>query len=185
MEKTKKTKSYSYILPMLHDVYRMKMSLSQLSNVYIEDEEYPFLNSHIFLLYEFTADTWFLDFEEDVKESENWELTKDKDKFHVMMVFKVPEKYKEDYKMFKDSKYSKMSSEYKEIIKQFHGLHKDHPIVDVLYKNERAFNNLESKLNVKIPRTQEASSLLDIKGETYLNSMKKKDSMRANWDLKV
>ena len=44
---------------------------------------------------------------------------------------------------------------------------------------------LESKLNVRIPRTQEASSLLDIKGETYLNSMKKKDSMRANWDLKV
>jgi len=184
--KIKKTKSYSYILPMLmHEIPGIKSSLSQLKNVFIADENYPFLDKHIFLLYEFTGETWFLEYEEMAKNSSIHELTEDKDKFHVMMVFEVPEEYLNDYKLFKASKYSKMKDEYKEIIKKFHNLHSDHPILDVLYKRERAYSSLEEKLNVKIPRDQEASSVLNIKNETYFNTMKKEDPMKTAWELKV
>jgi hypothetical protein len=182
----KKSKSYSYILPMLmHEVPGIKRSLSQLENVFIADESYPFFDSNIFLLYEFTGEMWFLEFEEVVKGFSLHELTEDKDKFHVMMVFKVPPEYKKDYELFKQSKYSKMSKEYKETIQKFHSLHKDHPIMDVLYGKERAYALLEEKLNVKIPREQEASSVLNMKDETYDDSMKTPDPMNMNWDLKV
>ena len=167
------------------EVFRLKMSQSQLKNVFIADENYPFLDNHIFLLYEFTGEPWFLEFEDDAKSLDCWELTEDKDKYHVMMVFKVPAQYKEDYKLFKESKYSKMSTKYKEKIQSFHALHKDHPILDVLYKRERAYKTLEEKLRTRIPREQEASSLLEIKNETYFNTMKKEDPMKTAWELKV
>lgn len=186
LRKMKKTKSYSYILPMLmHELLGIKRSLSQLENVFIADESYPFLDENIFLLYEFTGETWFLEFEEMAKQSSLHELTKDKDKFHVMMVFRIPKEYKEDFKKFKQSKYSEMSNEYKEQIKKFHALHNNHPIIDVLYKKEKAYTLLEEDLNVRIPRDQEASSVLNIKDETYYDSMKVLDPMKTSWDLKV
>ena len=185
-KKMKKTKSYSYILPMLmHEIPGIKRSLSQLENVFVADESYPFLDTNIFLLYEFTGEMWFLEFEEMAKGSPLHEVTEDKDKFHVMMVFKVPEEYKEDFQRFKESKYSKMSKEYKEIVQRFHSLHKDHPIMDVLHGKERAYTLLEEKLHVRIPREQEASSVLNMKDETYNDSMKTPDPMHMNWDLKV
>jgi len=77
----KKSKSYSYILPMLmHEVPGIKRSLSQLENVFIADESYPFFDSNIFLLYEFTGEMWFLEFEEVVKGFSLHELTEDKDR---------------------------------------------------------------------------------------------------------
>jgi len=186
LRKMKKTKSYSYILPMLRDeIPGIKRSQSQLENVFIGDESYPFLDNNIFLLYEFTGEMWFLEFEEWAKQSPLHELTEDKDKFHVMMVFKVPEQYKEDFQKFKESKYSQMSEEYKEQIKKFHALHNDHPIIDVLYRREKAYTLLEEKLNAKIPRDLEASSVLNIKDEIYDESMKTPDPMKTSWDLKV
>ncbi len=185
-EKMKKTKSYSYILPMLGDrIPGLKRSQSQLQNVFIADENYPFLDNNIFLLYEFSGEMWFLEFEDFAKQSPLHELTEDKDKFHVMMVFKVPEEFKEDFQKFKESKYSQMSDEYKEQVKRFHALHNDHPIVDVLYKKEKAYTLLEEQLNVRIPRDQEASSVLNMKDETYNDSMKVIDPLTSSWDLKV
>ena len=186
IQKSKKTKSYSYILPMLmHVVPGLKSSQEQLDNVFIADENYPYLDNHIFLLYEFTGEMWFLEYEEMVKTSLGYELTEDKDKFHVMMVFKVPEQYKEDFQKFKESKYSEMSDQYKEQIKKFHALHNDHPIIDVLYRREKAYTLLEEKLNVRIPRDLEASSVLNIEDELYDDSMKTPDPMKSSWDLKV
>ena len=128
---------------------------------------------------------WFLEFEEWAKQSPLHEVTEDKDKFHVMMVFRIPQEYKEDFKKFKQSKYSEMSNGYKEQIKKFHALHDNHPIIDVLYKKEKAYTLLEEDLNVRIPRDQEASSVLNIKDETYYDSMKVLDPMKTSWDLKV
>jgi len=185
-KKNRKTKSYSYILPMLmHAVPGLKTSQGQLENVFIADENYPYLDSHIFLLYEFTGEMWFLEFEEMARTSSLHELTEDKDKLHVMMVFRVPEEYQESYKMFKKSQYSKMSEDYKVAIQKFHALHQDHAILDVLYRREKAYTSLEKKLNTKVPRDQEASSVINWEKETYSENMKVPDPMKMNWDLKT
>ena len=57
--------------------------------------------------------------------------------------------------------------------------------MDVLYKREKAYESLEERLNVRIPRDQEASSVLDMDAEFYKNEMRLRDPMKMNWDLKV
>lgn len=186
LEKVKKTKSYSYVLPMLMKaVPGLKGSQQQLRNVFIGDENYPYLDKHIFLLYGFTGERWFLEFEDMIKTTPHHELIEDKDKLHVMMVFKVPEEHLKDYTFFKESKFSKMSLEYKQQLKTFHALHDNHPIMDVLHRREKAYESLEEDLNIRIPRDQEASSVLNMDEECYKNDMRVKDSMKMNWDLKV
>tara|TARA_Y100000310_G_scaffold185271_1_gene185347 strand:- start:193 stop:759 length:567 start_codon:yes stop_codon:yes gene_type:complete len=186
LEKMKKTKSYSYILPMLMEVVPgLKGSQRQLRNVFIGDEDYPYLDGHIFLLYGFTGERWFLEFEDIIRESSHHELTEDKDKLHVMMIFRVPDEHLQDYQLFKKSKFSEMSTDYKKQLKTFHALHDNHPIMDVLYKREKAYESLEERLNVRIPRDQEASSILNMDEECYKNDMRVKDPMKMNWDLKI
>ena len=185
-EKIKKTKSYSYILPMLMEVVPgLKGSQRQLRNVFIGDEEYPYLDKHVFLLYGFTGERWFLEYEDMVKESSQYEMIEDKDKIHVMMVFKIPEKHIADFEIYKKSKFSEMSNEYKQQLKSFHSLHDNHHIMDVLYKREKAYEVLEERLKAKIPREQEASSILNMDEECYKTDMKVKDPMKMNWDLSI
>ena len=75
--------------------------------------------------------------------------------------------------------------DYKKQLKTFHALHDNHPIIDVLYKREKAYESLEENLNVRIPRDQEASSILNMDEECYKNEMRVRDPMKMNWDLKV
>jgi hypothetical protein len=189
----KKTKSYSYILPMVsNEVIDIKKSLI---NVFIGDENYPELDSHIFLLYKFIGSREFLAFEEEISHSSLFERSYDTDKLHTMKVLKVPKWYKEDFDTFKKSKFSQFSLPYKKLIISFHDLGKKHQIYGVLYKEEFAYKTLEKELNKGLPysshiiidRDLEASGLIDLETEKYKNKFSVKDpfiEMQQNFTTK-
>jgi len=161
----RKTKSFTYIFPMLKDVVKYRPSVA---NVFIGDDSYPSLDGNIFVLYKFSASIEFLAYEEYMKNHDLYVTAYDPDEKHLMMVFKVPPKHKEDFKLLTESKYSKVSEKYKQKILTFHAISKNHPVADVLYKPEKAFRALEEKLDSRtIPRTQEVSSVLDKQREFY------------------
>ena len=82
----RKTKSFTYIFPMLRDVIKYKPSVA---NVFIGDENYPSMDGNIFVLYKFSASKEFLAYEEDIKSHNLYVTAYDPDEKHLMMVFKV------------------------------------------------------------------------------------------------
>ena len=102
-----KTKTFTYLLPCLGLITnRFK---NQIVNAFIGDDEYPNLDNHLFVLYEFSGNVEFLDFEEELEEFPIYECTYDPLSKYVMKVFKIPEDSKEDFQHFKKSKYSHLS----------------------------------------------------------------------------
>ena len=160
----RKTKSFTYILPMLRDIIKFR---SNVVNVYIGDESYPSLDGNIFVLYKFSGAKEFLAYEENMKHHDLYVTAYDPDESHLMMVIKPPLEFKKDFELIKDSQYSKVSETYKQRILTFHAKSKNHPVGQVLYKAESAFVKLENKLEHSIPRDQEVSSKLDRSREFY------------------
>ncbi len=172
-------KSSSYILPMLGNTVAEFKSISgtraQFRNVFVGDTEFPELDNHIFLLYKYSASIKYVEFEAWLNEHPDFYAQYDPDKYHVMYVFKVPERWSDDYKKFKLGKYSDMSIAYKEHLAKFYNFGSltdnntyKNPIIGVLFKTEAGFKYTEAQLNVgltpdsrlwlTIPRHQEASS---------------------------
>ena len=172
-----KNKTYTYLLPCLGlIVNRFK---GQIVNAFIGDDDYPHLDNHIFVLYKFSGDTAFLDFEEELEDFPIYECTYDPKDEYVMKVFKVPTDSQEDFQAFKDSKYSELSKILKTKIMAFHSLPPDGAIVDILYKRESAFERLEAELNkypgvstATVDRNLEASGLIDVSREVYSSRYK-------------
>ena len=185
LPRVKYNRSYTYLSPMLSDeALGIKYMLR---NAFIADEDYPEFNYHIFLLYQFSGDITFSRFEKEVEYGKHFVKSYDVDKYQVMKVFSVPDKYKKEYDLFMDSKYSKFSESYKNKILEFHNLPKEDVvqnevlvtesyIADVLWKRERAFQKLEDLIGCKIPRNQEASGKWEIDREIFNSSMKIKDA---------
>lgn len=154
---------------------------SQLRGVFIGDEAHPELDNHIFLLYRFSGNRWFTSFEAILQDCDYFVTTYEPDKQDVMFVFDVPEKYQESYTAFKQSKYSQIQEKLKKRIVEFHGEQYTEKIVAVMYKHESMYLAWEKKLNenlpssqhVRIPRDQEASTVLDMSLEVYSKAMSK------------
>lgn len=180
-------KSETYILPMIGESLDEFMTKGfpkcNYRNCFIGDEQVPELEDKIFVLYKFSGDLAYIAFENDMLERPNFYNTYDADPYHVMYVFDVPEKYKEDYKNFKQGLYSKMSTEYKEKIRRFWGnLSNDTDIMGTLYKTEAKFKKLESQLDIKIPRDQEASSVPNWDVENYREEYRVKKAIKPETD---
>lgn len=152
---------------------------SSIVNAFIGDDDYPKLDSHLFVLYRFSGDRKFIEFEDDLEENPLYVMSYDPEKEFVMKVFKIPENFKKDLDTFKNSKYSELTLDLKTKIVAFHNLSPEHPLIDVLYKREAAFKRLEAELNkypgvseIKVDRNLEASGLLDMTREVYSSRYK-------------
>lgn len=154
----------TYISPMLgNKVTEFKSNYlpqSQFVNSFIGDVEKPELKDCILLLYRFTGHKDYIDFEKKLETKSEFYKKYEPDHLHTMYVFKVPDVYLDQYDLFKRSKYSKFSGEYKQKIINFHNFSTNHPVVKVLNKHEDAFEEWEKKINIKIPRNQEAGSVI-------------------------
>jgi hypothetical protein len=172
-----KTKTSTYMLPCLGiNIVPYKSSIV---NAFIGDDDYPKLDSHLFVLYRFSGDRKFIEFEDDLEENPLYVMSYDPEKEFVMKVFKIPENFKKDLDTFKNSKYSELTLDLKTKIVAFHNLSPEHPLIDVLYKREAAFERLEAELNkypgvseIKVDRNLEASGLLDMTREVYSSRYK-------------
>jgi len=174
----KKTKSYSYLYPMIHDQVPEGFK-NRLVNVFLGDTEYPELDNHLFLLYRFSGDTGFPAFENAFANSPLFVKSYDPDKFHVMKVFAISKDLQYNYQTFRKSKYSHLTDDHKKTIVSHWNLKPDHLVTGVLYKKEFAFKAMEDIINrgldrslVTIDRNQEASSILDMDREMYNTSLK-------------
>ncbi len=163
-------KSYTYALPMLDWWDSGFLVNKQLRGCFLGDSECPDLNNHIFLLYKYDGERWYQNFEEELKENEYYVDFYDPTKLHVMYVFRVPERHKENMEMLKASKFSLMNDGFKKQIVEFHGEERAKNVISVLYKHESAYVELEKYINqglprkewTKIPRDVEASKLLNL-----------------------
>jgi len=173
----KKTKSYTYILPMMADILMYK---PQIANVFIKDKEYPQYDGKLFILYKYSGEREFIKYEEKLKSHPLYVNAYDPDTQHVMMVFNVPEKDKLNYFRFKDSQYSKFSEAYKKKVLSFHRISKEHPVFHVLYRTEVGYKSLEHIIGQPVPRNQEAGSLINLAAETYSNSNKETPVITPN-----
>lgn len=175
-------RSYGYILPLL-DFDSDFVINSQFRGCFVGDEDYPELDNHIFLLYEFSGQSWFLNFEKDLKDKDLFITSYDPDKKHAMYVYEPQSEFLQDYKLIKESKYSEISKNAKAQIISFYK--EVYPksvkhIEDVLYKKEDGYKKWEEVINeglpksrwTKIPRELEATSVMDMSIEVYNNRFK-------------
>ena len=174
-------KSCWFILPMLCD-YRE--DLFNVRGCFIGDKDYPEYDENIFLLVREENTKEFTNFIKFLKKLTIFVKNYRPDKFHIMLVFAIPERYKSDYNMFTQSKYSRFSPVYKEQIVSFYSA--DHKIKDeiicILYKDEKRRRYIESRIGQDLTADAELASSIDEDKEIYNEDMKVKTS-KPNTDL--
>lgn len=184
-------KSWTYVLPMLGKSWKDFRNIgnmlpkSMFVNAFIGDETIEdSYNNCIFLLYKFSGDPVYLDFEKSFLMSHpNFVHCYEPDKYHTMYVFTIADEYIIEYDKFLKGKYSTFSDTYKKHILKFHDKEPNSLLEDILYKREKAFINSEKKLGLDIgtiPRNQEASSLWIKEEEFFQEKYKRKNALENN-----
>jgi hypothetical protein len=149
--------------------------IDKLLNTYVFLEDYDreliILSYNIDIKHNFDYD----DFINDIKASELYIeniLIKDKS---INFVFKIPDKYIDDYNLFTTGKYSKINKGTKMLILNTltdkygltHGSKTLHKVRDVLYCGEDLRKELEAEFNMVIPKDWELSSIINTEDETF------------------
>tara|TARA_Y100000401_G_scaffold115611_1_gene119634 strand:- start:1164 stop:1910 length:747 start_codon:yes stop_codon:yes gene_type:complete len=161
----KKTKSTLLIMPMLGSNKKLFFYNNFLINCFVGTKEDGI--GSIVLLYRWSKDPRFLKFEAALKQFRNFIGFKDISDNFILFEFKVPTKYKKDYKTFIDGKYSKLSTQYKNQILKFNDAEIDSQIAQILYKSERRRNRLEHSLGITLDPDAELFSVIDLDLELF------------------
>ena len=144
-------KANSYILPMIGG--RMKAYNSKqfprcnFRNCFAGDLIRPEIKDKILVLYRFSGDKKYVDFENKFIQTNNYYHSMyEPDKFHTMYVFDIPDIFKDDYKLLLEGKYSKTSKVYKTNVSLFHGIGMNSQIMGVLHKTEDRYRWVEKNI---------------------------------------
>jgi len=172
-------KSYTYIQPLLSEY--MDVRREGLINVFIGSTEKPEYDLNIFMLYRYSGNLDFVKYEDYVETSPLFLEKYDPDKYHVMFILRVPERFKEVYKSFKEGKYSRFPKTYKTLILMYHNIiDSNHKVAKVLYRHTDLREELEDRIGTFLPEGSEVSSIPDMSLEVYTDSMKIKDPLKPN-----
>tara|TARA_R110002111_G_scaffold256633_2_gene323905 strand:- start:61 stop:534 length:474 start_codon:yes stop_codon:yes gene_type:complete len=120
----------------------------------------------IVLLYRWSSDPLFSKFEQALKKFEAFDSSFDPDPHHVVFIFKIPDKHKQNYEQLKMSKYSRMDDLYKLKILDFHDMEIDQTLGQILFRASERRLDLENKLDAKIDKQSELLSVLNMDKET-------------------
>lgn len=85
-------------------------------NAYIGDSNKPEYDNHILLLFEYSINERFLNLEQTMRESRHYITDYDPNPETVIFVFSVPEDFQDDYTLFRQGKYSRLSPKLKSMI---------------------------------------------------------------------
>jgi hypothetical protein len=157
-----RTKCSLFLLPMLGGSRRSFFYNHQLLNVFLGWGD---MIDKIVLLYRWSGDPLFAKFEQKLKQYKNFEESHDPSAHHVVFVFSVPVRHKENYKNLKAGKYSKMDDDYKFDLLEFHDMHEGQALGQILFRSEERRINLECKLDADIDKQSELLSVLDMNKE--------------------
>lgn len=160
----KRTKSSLFILPMLGEERRMFFWDDLLINCFIGNGDDK---NCIFLLYRFSSDAIFLEFEQALTKFSTFKRREDPGPEYVMFVFDVPKKDMRNYRKFVNGKYSTFTGKYKQKILDFHDMEVEGEIGQVLYQDPKRREFLEKLLQAEIPEGSELMSVLDPNVEVF------------------
>jgi hypothetical protein len=161
----KRTKSSTFLFPMLPGDRKAFFWDRLFMNCFIATEEDSYC---IALLYKWSGDPMFIQFEKTLSEFPNFRKTYDPDTQTVMFVFDIPKEHEEDYNKFLKGHYSELSHPYKQDILKFHGLTKNSEIGQILFKDPKRRERLSFKLGVKLSRNAELLSVINFEDETFI-----------------
>ena len=159
----KKNKSSEFLLPILGGNRILFMYDSLLHNCYAGTNEDK---NCIVLVYKYSDSLLFNKFEKAIIRLRSFKKAFDTEKYTIF-IFNVPVYYKEDYKRFMDSKYSKFSLDLKLQILSFHNQEIEDRLGQILFNGEKLREKLEYELDVILPKDCELYSCLDMKNEIF------------------
>jgi len=152
------TKAAKWIMPMLRNKSQTYTSMKYNTwfiNCYVGTKDEGYL-PYIYLVYRYSGNSEYQHFEEELKNHSLFDRLIDLDKFHVMYVFKMTNKHKKIFELFKHGKYSQFPDEYKKQILNFVINPIEYPnladikktiVYGVLYKTELQRKRIESLIN--------------------------------------
>jgi len=129
-----------------------------------------FLNKeldHLYLLYRFTGTRIYKDFEQTMWTNPLCVKHVESDKYHVIYIFKIPERFEEDVEHFKNGHYSKFSKTLRQRIMKFYGSADASMVMQVVNQDKELKTKLEEHLNLNLPDASELASKPDLELEIY------------------
>ena len=176
---SKLSKSSYFLFPMLSGDKDDFLWSLYFMNFYTKVEGHD--EEGFFLHYRYSDNQRFKSFEDKVTTMDGYRTHLDIDKYHVIYQFDIPEKYKQEFELFKNGKYSKFSEEYKKRILDFHKADEmakqlgttveNTKMHGILFKSKALREELEAKIG-DLPKGAEVYSLPSDEEETYFDKYK-------------
>lgn len=154
------TKTSLFLLPCLGGT-RLSFGWDYLVNAYVSKEEQPKLH----LIYRFIGSENYNTLEKFLINNKYFLKVNEKDKYLTTYIFNLPDEHLEDYHLFLNGKYSKLSEQLKQKIMCFHKLDKKSNIYRTLYKSKELKKELEMELGIKLDEESELASIPEFKTE--------------------
>ena len=176
------SKSSYFLFPILGEDRAYFWWNSLFTNCYIdiEDINFKLCGPHIYLVYRFSRNISFSDFEAKLESHPLYVKTFDVDPYQVMYAFKVPDKYQVIFNLFTKGKYSEFDNKYKERIIDFHDAPYDSDLSQILTKSPKRKEKLQEELVVEITDSAELYDIPHMCTETFYNRYLIKNSMEPN-----
>lgn len=159
-----RTKASLFILPMMPQPKNFYLTGTRLLNAFVRTPEH---DNVIALLYRFSGQKTFLGMESSIRHTPGFISAEDMTSSTVLYTLNVPDRFMEDYTLFLQGSYSRMSEAYKERILRFHEMGPSSAIGQILYKSEDRKKSLEEMLETRLPPDAEVFSSPDLDKETY------------------
>lgn len=160
----RKTKTSLFLFPMLGGERRLLFYDTLFINAFIEKRDGV---DCILLLYKNSKRKAFLEFVGLLNKISSFIAVENPSSKHLLLVFKVPTKYKKDFENFKLGKYSKLRDSYKLQILDFHRFDIDGNMGQILFKSKERREYLERKLDAELPKDSELYSIMNEEEETF------------------
>ena len=158
------TDSSIFLLPLMGGNRKLMLWHSLFVNAFMDTPDH---HDCVALLYRYSGDTLFTKFESALCSFRNFKVRQDPDPKHVLFVFDVPEEAKSSYRAFRDGRYSEIEDDWKLRILEFHGFDFDGYTGKILFKDPGLRDQIERKLDVKLPADAELHSKPSSSLESY------------------
>lgn len=157
------TKSSYFLMPMLGGTRSDFLWNTNFVNCFYKRENSD--KEMLYVLYRFSGDKLFLDFEEDIKSHPFYISSEEVDKYQTLITFEIEDK--EIFQIFKNGKYSHFPQKYKDAILEFHP--GNNAIKRILYKDKKLKEVIEKKVGCRIPSSNEYHDIQHEEDETFYN----------------
>ena len=172
MQSSNKTKSRTYIVPLIHDYVEIHKSL--MVNSYLFDLQRPEYNvdknQGLFVLFRWSDNEVYKLYEDTLLNSPYLVEHYDVDTEHYMLFLKYPADVLVDVDLILEGKYSKISEKSKRAIIKYWNAHSSTDVYGTLFRTAIRKQKLEDMIGSTLPEDAEYSSIINLHHETFQGS---------------